>query len=115
MPKKIEQFDNERKDVLNKMFSILEINENNNMFSLHKLDGDHEKQAKIIELEDDIKKYFLCGKWTCFKKKETTKRRWLSMIKYVVNDMGYQTFTSRKNETIDENIIHDTLYHIIKI
>lgn len=115
MPKKVDKFDNERKEVLNKMFQILGINENNNMFSLHKLDGDQEKQNEIINLQDDIKKYFICGEWTCFKKKDTTKRIWLSMIKYVVKDMGYQIFTSRKNVNFDENIIHDTIYYLIKI
>jgi len=114
MPKKIEKFESERKVVLDKMFQILNINENNNIFSLHKMDDDQEKQTAIINLEDDIKKYFLCGEWSCFKKKDITKRRWLSLIKYVVKDMGYQTFTSRKNVKYDENIIHDTIYYILK-
>jgi hypothetical protein len=36
MPKKVEQFANERTQVLNQMLQILGINEQNNMFSLHK-------------------------------------------------------------------------------
>jgi hypothetical protein len=39
--------------------SILEITENNKMFSLKKLDENKDKQKSILDLENDIKKYFL--------------------------------------------------------
>jgi len=90
MPKQVHKYKEQRNNVLYQMFQILGINEHNNMFSLHKIDEDIEKQSHILNLENDIKKYFLCGEWTCFKRKSTCKRRWLSMIKYVVKDMGYQ-------------------------
>ncbi len=90
MPKQVDKYQQERNQVLSQLLEILGINGQNNMFSLHKLDADIDKQGQILGLEDDIKKYFLCGEWTCFKKRETCKRRWLSMIKYVVKDMGYQ-------------------------
>jgi hypothetical protein len=113
MPKSVDKYHNERKEVFNKMMEILGINENNNMFSLHKIDANIEKQNQIIELENDIKKYFLCGEWTCFKKKDTVKRRWLSMIKYVVKDMEYNFFNKRKNSNPDDKNIYDTYYYII--
>lgn len=110
MPKKVELYDDERKVVLNKMFEILNIDEKNNMFSLHKMDNDKEKQDLIIGLEDDIKKFFLCGEWTCFKKKNTVKRRWLSMIKYVVKDMGY-TLESMQLKSNSNGLKYvDTMY-----
>jgi len=112
MPKKVEQFANERIQVLNQMLQILGINEQNNMFSLHKLDGDINKQNEIIGLEDDIKKYFLCGEWTCFKKKDSCKRRWLSMIKYVVKDMGYQMTSSNIVSKSDDYNHTGTIYFI---
>ena len=115
MPKKVEQFDNERKLVLEKMFQILGINDQNNMFSLHKIDGDQEKQLAIIGLEYDIKKYFICGEWTCFKKRDTCKRRWLSMIKYVVKDMGYD-FESMQLKSNSNGLKYvDTMYGITGI
>jgi hypothetical protein len=112
MPKQVDKYVEERKQVLSQMLEILGITEQNNMFSLHKLDGDEEKQAQILALENDIKKYFLCGEWTCFKKKDTVKRRWLSMIKYVVKDMGYQINGSNIVSKTDDYNMNGTIYFI---
>lgn len=112
MPKKVEQFENERKEVLNKMFQILGINEQNNMFSLHKIDGDQEKQNAIINLQDDIKKYFLASRWTCFNKADNCKRIWLSMIKNVVKDMGYNITSSNIVSKSDDYMHNGTIYFI---
>jgi hypothetical protein len=68
MPKQVDKYVEERKQVLSQMLEILRITEQNNMFSLHKMDGDEEKRTRILGLENDIKKYFLCGEWSCFKK-----------------------------------------------
>ncbi len=81
MPKKIDQYGPERLEVLNKIFQIINITDANNMFSLHKVDNDKAVQDALIGLESDVKKYFICSEWSCFKKKDIVKRRWLSMIK----------------------------------
>ena len=88
MPKKVEQFENERKEIVGKLFNLLGINESNNMFSLHKIDENKELQDSIILLEGDVKKYFICSEWSCFKKKDKLNRRWLSFIKYILKDMN---------------------------
>jgi hypothetical protein len=88
MPKKIIQYDKQRLEVLNKLFNILGINTTNNMFSLHKIDSSNNIQNQILELEIDIKQYFICSEWSCFKKKNIIKRRWLSFIKYIFKDMN---------------------------
>jgi hypothetical protein len=94
MPKKVSQYDNERKEILNKLFNILNINEQNDMFSLHKIDNDVKIQQEILDLESDIRKYFVCYEWSCIKKKDIIKRRWLSFIKYILKDMNYIILTS---------------------
>jgi hypothetical protein len=88
MPKKIDQYINERKAVIDRLLVILGINEGNNMFSLHKIDEDNNIQQQILDLEPEIKKYFICGEWSCFKKKNSINRRWLSFIKYLLKDMN---------------------------
>jgi regulator of sigma D len=87
MPKVVDKYTKERQEVLDKMFSILGINENNNKFLLHELDTDEKKQQDILNLEPEIKKYFICGKWSCFKN-PNMKREALSYFKHVVKDMG---------------------------
>jgi len=95
MPKKVEQYKEERQDVFNKMLKILNIDlVNNNMFSLHRIDENTEIQNKIYELEPEIKKYFIHSNWTCYKKKDTCKRRWLSLLKYLAKDLNYKLSSS---------------------
>jgi hypothetical protein len=88
MPKKVAQYENERKNILKKIFEILGLDENNNMFGLHKIDNSEIIQNNILELEPEIKKYFTCSEWSCFKRKDKINRRWLSFIKYIFKDMN---------------------------
>lgn len=113
MPKQVDKYTNERQDVLNKMFSILGINEHNNTFLLHELDSNIDKQSQILQLEPDIKKYFLCGKWNCFTD-PNIKRKYLSLIKNTVKTMGYSIISARRNVKIDDKIIGAVVYHITK-
>jgi hypothetical protein len=108
MPKTVDKYDKERLEVLHKIFNILGINENNNKFLLHELDEDLKKQEDILALEPEIKKYFICGKWSCFK--NDMKREALSYVKHVVKDMGLITMTT--NNTIDTKRVK--VYHIVK-
>ena len=62
MPKRVDNYDNERTEVLNSLFNILNINDKNKMFSLKQLDNNSEQQTKILELIPNIKKYFICSK-----------------------------------------------------
>ena len=114
MPKQVDKYTKERQDVLDKMFSILGINENSNTFLLHELDSNVDKQNKILELEPDIKKYFICGKWGCFTD-PNMKRRYLSFIKNTMKDMGIEVYSVRKFFSSDDNTSYrDTVYHIVK-
>ena len=114
MPKQVDKYNKERQDVLNKMFSILGINENNNTFLLHELDSNVDKQNKILELEPDIKKYFICGSWSCFRTPDI-KRKPLSMIKCLMKDMGFVILSSRIKISNDDNTNTNlTKYNILK-
>ena len=85
MPKNIEQFKEERQNILTKLLDILEINDKNKIFSLHDLDINIDKQNAILNLEKDIKKYFVCSKWSYFNQKtKGFKRNYLSLIKSVL-------------------------------
>ncbi len=110
MPKKIDKYYNERKEVFDKLLNII-----GKTFYLHDLDNNIDKQGKIMELVANIKKYFICSRWTCFCK-ENIKREYLSIIRYVIKDMNYNMISSRANiQKEDGSFIHATLYHIIKM
>jgi len=83
-----------QKEVLDKLFTILQINENNKTFSLKELDSNEEKQNKILGLEEEIKEAFCYSTWTCFRR--DTKRKWLSMIKYVMKELDEKLISTNK-------------------
>ena len=50
MKTKTELYTEERLNILNKIFEILNINDKNNIFYLYELDADEKKQNQILEL-----------------------------------------------------------------
>jgi predicted RNA-binding protein with RPS1 domain len=95
MPKNINKYTNERKEILQKILNILEITDKNNILSLKELDENNKKQKNIIDLEPDIKKYFLCSRWTYFSNKNRQfKRNYLSLIKAIMKDMNIKMVSS---------------------
>ena len=111
MPKSIKNFTKERQELLQKMLNILGITEENKMFSLKKLDEDPEKQKQILDLVEDIKKYFICSKWTFFDHKEREiKRNYLSLIKAVFRDMKVKMYSTFVHKKIDDVVKCETIY-----
>ena len=109
-----ELYINERKMILDKIFQILNMPEENKIFFLKDLDKDEKKQHLILELESDIKKYFECHLWACFVK-ISMKRKYLSIIKYVMKNMNCNMIAKRKLIKIDdsEKKHQETFYYFI--
>lgn len=108
---KVKNFEEERKQVLQKMFDILGITETNKMFSLKELDASEKKQNEILALEPDIKEYFAHASWTCFKK--PCKRRFLSFIKYVMKDMDVNMKSAVMTVKFDDSTSKSETYYKI--
>jgi hypothetical protein len=113
MKKKTELYTDERQIILNKIFEILDINEDNNTFFLRDLDNDEKKQNQILELEPDIRKYFACSSWSCFGN-PNIKRKVLSIIKNITKKMNYDIISKRKQIKNNEKNYYDTIYYLIK-
>jgi hypothetical protein len=113
MPKKVENYEVERKQVLQKMLDILGITDTNKMFSLKELDANEQKQNDIIALEQDIKKYFICSKWNYFNNKNREfKRSYLCLLKAVMKDTNTNLISSQLVKKIDGNNEYETFYII---
>jgi hypothetical protein len=112
MPKTVDQFANERKEIVNKIFNILEITPTNKIILSKKLDENIEKHNKIINLETEIQKYFICSKWNYFNnKKRDFKRKYLSLIKSVMKEMGINFYSSLVSKKGDDNKFkRETIY-----
>lgn len=83
-----EKFQKEREDVCNKIINILNLTEDNT-FLLCDLDNDIEKQNKILELKEEIKKYFACSTISSFKPNFECKRPYLNIIRSILKKQNY--------------------------
>lgn len=114
MPKVIKPEDDiKRQEIMEKILEILgkKPEDTEVTFFLSKMDIDEDKQNLIYELEGDIKKYYICGTWTCFAKNvSVVKRKWLSMIKYICKEHS-KTLKSTGLKIDDDKC--DTLYKIV--
>jgi len=61
-----DKYQNEREEICNKIITILDLKEDNT-FLLCELDEDIEKQNKIMDLKEEIQKYFACSTISSFK------------------------------------------------
>lgn len=65
---------------------------------------------QLVNLEKEIKNNFICSYWTCFKQTKLIKRKWLSIIKYLLKDMEYKIISLQLKD--DKNNHSDTIYKI---
>jgi hypothetical protein len=111
MPKKVEKYIEERKEILRKLLEILEISETNKMFSLRELDENEEKQEELYKLVPEIKKYYICSKWSYFMHKDREeKRKYLSLIKSIFKHTGIQIESVFKKNKSDKR---ETYYVVL--
>lgn len=116
MPKVIKKEDNDkRKYIISNILEIIGINKDNDSFYLNEMDLDIDKQNKIYELEEKIRKYYICSQWSCFCK--PTKRKWLSIIKNICKEENIDMITCKikiKDE-ITNTKKEKTFYKIVNI
>ena len=92
MPKKkIVRFEEQQNQTINKLFEILNLNEEK-IFLLYDLDNDQEKIDKLNELGNDVKKYY--SSCTCRGvTNEICKRPYLSIIRFLLKNHNYSLYS----------------------
>jgi hypothetical protein len=98
--KKNDKYQKEQEQVVKKLNSILEIDEANNRFLLEQLKQDEEKQKQILELEEDVKKFFVYHDWPYFK--NTVSNRWLSLLRSIYKHTNYEITYKQKQKNGDK-------------
>lgn len=84
------KFEKEKKEILDKLYGILDVSPNNRRFYFDDLKGDVDKQNQILNLSEDIKIIFNVSKWP-FYVKQDVKEPSLSLVKSVLKDMKVKT------------------------
>jgi hypothetical protein len=83
-----EKYQQEREDICNKIITILNLNEDNTIL-LCDLDEDTEKQNKIMDMKEEIQKYFACSTISSFKPNFECKRPYLNIIRSILRKQNY--------------------------
>ena len=106
-----EKYQNEREEICNKIITILELTEDNT-FLLCELDEDIEKQNKLLELKEEIQKYFACSTISSFKPNFECNRPYLNIIRSILRKQNY-TFIGNDYTIKINNIPTKTIKYII--
>ena len=107
-----EKYIDEREKICDTIISILNL-DNDKCILLSDLDLDIDKQNKIIELKEEIKKYFAVSTISSFKPNFECKRPYLNIIRSILRQQGY-TFEGKDYEfKISENIYQRTIKYKI--
>jgi hypothetical protein len=107
-----EKYIDEREEICNKLINMLNL-DLEGCFLLSNIDEDIDKQNKIMELKNDIKKYFAVSTISSFKPNFNCKRPYLNIVRSILRQQGY-TFDGKDCEfKIEENIYKRTIKYKI--
>ena len=93
-PSKAIKYPKERLDIVKQIFIILEVTKNNKTITLNTLPNG--TQESILDLENQIRKYFNTGNWSVFKKGVEVNKCYISIIKNVMKNVGITIINSTK-------------------
>ena len=83
-----EKYKTEREDICKRLIQILNLDSNNSIV-LHELDMDTDKQTAILNMKDEIQKYFACSEISSFKPNFECKRPYLNIIRGILRKEGH--------------------------
>ena len=107
-----EKYQIEREEICKKIINILCLNEDNT-FLLYDLDNDYEKQNKILEMKEEIQKFFACSTISSFKPNFPCKRPYLNIIRSILRQQGYTIEGKDCEFKIGENLYQRTIKYKI--
>ncbi len=102
--KKNDIYKKEQEKVVERLNEILGIDESNNKFILEELKRDEERQRKIIELEEEIKRVFVYHDWPYFK--GIVENKWLSLLRSIYKNTNYELSYRQTTKGGEKNIIY---------
>ncbi len=105
-----EKYQTEREDICNKILNILELN--NGTFLLYDLDNDIEKQNKLLDMKEEIQKYFACSTISSFKPNFDCKRPYLNIVRSILRQQNF-TFIGNDFTIKIENVPKKTIKYVI--
>lgn len=106
-----EKYKTEREEICKKIIDILQL-DSNNSFILSEMDADMDKQKCILDMKEEIQKYFACSEISSFKPNFDCKRPYLNIVRGILRKQGY-TFLSTDLDIKTDDIVKRTKRYII--
>jgi len=113
MKLKSEIFRKEQNEVIDKIITILDL-ENKNSYTLYELDNNENIQKNIMELIPEIRKWFAFNNIKAVGEPDKRKRAWLSIIKNLIK-CKYNIETKEQQFKINEKWKKTPIYIFTKI
>ena len=102
-PDKKTRYAIERQNIINKLNTLIGINETKNSIFLYELEQNTTLKEEVENLVPDIKKYFKYGHWGYFSADESRgKNNHVSLIRAVYTDSNYEVLSKLKTTTFDD-------------
>ena len=93
-PSKAVRFPKQRLQIVKNILNTIGITKDNNILILKSMDTDI--QEKILNMENDIRRYFNAGGWHVFKKGVEVDRPCVSIIKRIMKEMNIEVIHYNK-------------------
>jgi len=106
-----DKYKQEREEICKKLIDILQLDANNS-FLLSELDEDTEKQTAILNMKEEIQKYFACSEISSFKPNFECKRPYLNIVRGILRKQEY-TFISTDFDIKINDVLKRTQKYII--
>lgn len=81
---KMEKYVKERKEIVDKIFELINIQTENRIRFFYTDDITDEKQQEIIDMKNKIKKYFIVTGWMSFKTDAKLDKEYMSLIRNIL-------------------------------
>ncbi len=107
---KKDRYVNERKEILQKIYNMLNVNETNKMFYAFVLDQE-DIQNKIDELIEDICKYFTTSKWPSLRICSISNCKYIGIVRSIFKEMDISyKVAGYKYKKEDGSFMSTTIY-----
>ena len=100
-PDKKTRYANERQNIINKLNTIIGINETKNSVYLYELEKNTNLKEEVEKLVPDIKKYFKYGHWGYFRD-NGEDNNFVSLVRAIYNDCEYDILSKLKTTIFDD-------------
>ena len=101
----------DRENVCKKLIDVLNLDDKQS-FILYELDINTEKQTNILNMKEEIQKYFACSEISSFKPNFECKRPYLNIVRGILRKQGY-SFISTDIDIKINDVIKRTKKYII--